>query len=712
MFAKCSKKMNINKARNILGFLGISFVLSQLSACGESASKDDSIGKTPELQTGCQINEENLDNFFSREIPEDIDCLRKYLELFVRVVTPDSSETKNQLSQSALEKYIRIREPNLSNVLKYTPLFFNLSHLVFGDKLGYLSGSNIKPLTTAALEINRELALIYPLLKFKPNEELFKIHSRKSEIIIQSALRIASSVEKLFKEAPSNEKPLSILETIDIFATVENQKTITKIKSITFLKRLLSGGDFYSVTRLELRQIIGLIPKLAKLTFDLLQFKALIFENEYQRYKFYGDVVETLEETLYFKNQPTAPLFEITDLENALANFEEDIGLDSIKSYFSIIPEIKAIFGRSPEVRFLREDINRILVHVKKLILYGEAFVDTYYAKNDKTSNQVLLESNNAVVEDLLIHNPIYSKQFKDFARIAKNYRFFRGANPIPFYGPYYNRNLSGMIEAIFIEYLYTQIAAYYEDNYPCNDEIFIRLRPFADPQKCTKNSKGQCIEDLRCKNGEDSQKNLSQGQVELIVVKLIDALVELNLASKQMEYGTAETIMLMNDLFQFQSNSNASIDKFEIAEFGSQIISALSMKSNVIKAIETMCVGQIDDLDNGYRVYGANCFRENFLNVLYEKFEKKGKNPGDLPEPFQYSEYLPSLIDFLDSSTTPMVGFVHKVEQFSNTCYGYFLKPENEASLPLDDFLYEGDVMGVYGGLFNIESKVECKSF
>jgi hypothetical protein len=700
-----SKKLRSNLSKKFLGLLFFGLILLQITSCGESASTDDSIGRTPELQTGCEINEENLDNFYSREIPADIECLRKYLELFVRVVTPDSPETKDKLSQAALEKYIKQKEPDLINVLKYTPLFFNLSHLVFGDQLGYLSKENIVPLTTAAIEINKELALIYPLIKFKPKEELYKIHEKKREIIIQSALRMANSVEKLFKEAPAKEKPLSILETIDIFATADNQQNIAKIKSVAFLKRVLSGGDFYNITQAELRQVIGMFPKLARLGFDLLQFKALIFKNEYQRYKFYGEAIETLEETLYFKDQPSAPLFEVADLENALLNFEDDIGLDNIKSYFSIIPEIKGIFGHSPEVRFLRQDINKILVHVKKLVQYGEAFVDTYYAKNDKTSNQVLLESNNPIVEDLLIHNPIYSKQFKDFARIAKNYRFFRGANPIPFYGPYYSRNLSGMIEAIFIEYLYAQVAGFYEETYPCNHDMFIRLRPFADPKKCDKNNKGQCIEDLRCKNGEDKQKNLSQGQVELIVVKLIDALDELDLASKHMEYSTAETIMLMNDLFQFQSNSNASIDKFEIAEFGSQIISALSMKSNVINALENMCAGQIADLDNGYRVYGANCFRENFLNVLYEKFEKKGKNPGDLPEQFQYSEYLPSLINYLDTPSTPLVSFVHKVEQFTNSCYGYFLKPENEGALPLDDFLYEGDVMGVYGGLFNIES-------
>lgn len=693
------------KSRKLLGALGVCFFLFFLASCGEASNKDDSIGKTPELQTGCVINEENLDNFFSKEIPEEIACLQKYLELFVRVVTPDSEETKNQLSQAALEKYIRTREPKLLNVLKYTPLFFNLSHLIFGDKLGYLSGVNIRPLTTAAIEINRELALVYPLIKFKPKEEIFKIHRKKSEILIQAAFRMANSVEKLFKAAPAKEKPLSILDTIDIFATDDNKDVIEKIKSVTFLKRLISGGDFYSMTQLELRQVIGLFPKLAKLSFDLLQFKALIFENEFQRYKFFSDMLTTLEETLYFKDQPTAPLFEISDLEKALVLFEEDIGLDNIKSYFSIIPEVKAIFGHSPEVRFLSEDINKFLAHAKKLVSYGEAFVDTYFAKNSKTSNQELLESNNAIVEDLLIHNPIYSKQFKDFARIAKNYRFFRGANPIPFYGPYYNRNLNGMIEAIFIEYLFVQVANHYEDKYPCNDDIFIRLRPFADPKKCEKNSKGQCIENLKCKNGEDKQQNLSQGQIELIVVKLIDALDELDLASKQMEYSTAETIMLMNDLFQFQSNSNAAIDKFEIAEFGSQIISALTMKTNVIKAITNMCAGQINDLDNGYRVYGANCFRENFLNVLYEKFEMKGKKPGDLPQPFQYSEYLPSLINYLDSPNTPLVSFVHKVEQFTYSCYGYFLKPENEASLPLDEFLYEGDLMGVYGGLFNIES-------
>ncbi len=109
--------------------------------------------------------------------------------------------------------------------------------------------------------------------------------------------------------------------------------------------------------------------------------------------------------------------------------------------------------------------------------------------------------------------------------------------------------------------------------------------------------------------------------------------------------------------------------------------------------------------LDNGSTVYGANCFRESFLDILYSKFERKSERPGDLPVIFQYSTYLPSLINYLDQDGAPKVTFVHKMEQFTNSCYGYFLKPENEGALPVDEFLYEGDMMGIFGGLFNIES-------
>lgn len=696
-----------------LGFypklLLIALMMLELTSCGETAPSDNGISQTPELQTGCEINEDNLDNFVSREIPEDIDCLRKNLELFVRVVTPDSPETTGQLSQTALERYIAIREPQLADILKYTPLFFNLSHLIFGDKLGYLSKDNIAPLALAAIEINRELVLAYPILKDKPKEEIFKIHRKKSEILIKSATRIANSIEKLFKAAPPKEKPISVLETIEVFKTASNKETVEKIKSLTFIKRMLSGGEVNSISQVELRQIIGLFPQFAKLGFDILQFNEIVFDNEFQRYKFFNEVVVTLEEMLFFKNNSSAVLFTTQELQNALLKFESDIGVEDIKSYFSLIPEIKTVFGDSADVNFSRKDINRFLSHIKNLITYGEAFVDSYFAKQENQygvkSNQALLESNTPIITDLLIENVRYQKQFKDFVRIAKNYRFFRGTNPIPYYGVDYRRNLNGMIEAVAIEYLYNEFATYYENLYPCRDEMFIRLRPFADPKICKKNKAGQCIEDLRCKNGEDYLQTLSQGQIEFIIEKLSDALIKLDLTSKQMEYSTAETAMLMNDLFQYQSNSNALIDKYEIAEFGGQIISAISMKKNIISAVKDLCSDHVYELDNGYTVYGANCLRENFLDVLYTKFEKKGKRPGDLPETFQYSTYLSSLVNYLKPSTSPKVTFVNKVEQFTNTCYGYFLKPSDETLVPVDEVLYEGDMIGIFGGLFNIES-------
>jgi hypothetical protein len=703
---KSLKSKRLGHGLNLLLSL---FLLLQITSCGESGSKDDSFSQSQDFQTGCKINEDNLDNFLTTNVEEDVDCLGKYLELFVKFVEPESPELVGKLSQKNLENFIKKKRPGLTSILKYTPLFFNLSHLIFGDKLGYLSKDHINPLVKAAIEINKELVIVYPILEQKPAEEIFKIHQKKSGILIKSATKIANSLEKLFKNAPSQEKPLSITDTIDIFKTDDNQVNLEKIKSLTFLKRLITGGEFNAVTQEELRQLVGLIPKLTKIGFDFFQFERLVFDNEYQRYKFFNEVISTLEDALYFKDQPNAVLFNTADLENALINFKSEIGLEDIESYFGIIPEIKAVFGHNPEVKFLRADINKLLVHVKKVITYGEAFVDIYFAKtedeNGVRSNQVLLESNSPIVEDLLISNVIYKNQFKDFVRIAKNYRFFRGSNPIPFYGDHYRRNLNGMIEVAVIEYLYGEFAKYYEEKFPCRDEMYIRLRPFADPKKCEKNSDGQCIQDLRCKRGEDYGKSLSQGQIEFIVVKLTNALQKLDLTTPNMEYSTAETAMLMNDLFQFQSNSNELIDKYEIAEFGGQIISALSMKDNIISAVTKLCPDHISDLDNGYTVYGANCFRENFLEILFTKFEKKRERPSDLPQLFQYSTYLPSLINYLDNDTAPKVTFVMKMEQFTNTCYGYFKKPESEIALPMDEFLYESDMFGVFGGLFNIES-------
>lgn len=687
-----------------IGLLLVAY-LGSLVSCGESSTGDDSISSTPELNTGCEINEENLDQFFSKEVPEDIDCLRANLDFFVRVVKPDNSATVGKLSQASLENYIKKKKPALKKILKYTPLFFSLSHLIFGDQLGYLSGENIGPLTKAAIAINRELALVYPILHEKPKDELYRIHKSKSELLLQAATRASLALEALFKKAPSNEKPLALLEAIDIFDNGSNQDDLEKLKSLTFLKRVLVGGDYISLTQSELRKFVGLMPKLAKIAFDVFRFETLVFERENYRYKYFSDVVDSLEESLYFKDRPTAALFKISDVETALLKFEKDLGVDDLKGYFSLIPEVKGVFGSNSEETFLRSDIDKFLLHIRAIITYGEAFVDTYYAKNDKVSNQVLLESNEPIVETLLVHNPKYSKQFKDFVRIAKNYRFYRGDNPIPFYGDHYKRNLDGMIEAIIIEHLFGVYVSYYEENFPCDEDMFIRLRPFADPAKCPKNKEGQCIEDLRCKLGEDKQKTLSQGQIEYIVVKLSNALDKLDLVTKQMEYSTAETAMLMNDLFQYQSNSNGLIDKYEIAEFGGQIISAIQMKSNIVKSVKSFCANDIGQHPSGYATYGADCFRENFLKVLYEPFERKTKVPGDMPIVFQYAEYLPRLIDYLDTPTTPLVSFVHKMEEFTRTCYGYFSTPNASSNSPKDDFLFESDLVGVYGGLFNIES-------
>lgn len=650
-----------------------------------------------ELKEVCEINEDNLNNFLNREIPADIECLSSKVELFLKVVEPDSPATVGKLSQNALENYIRIKEPKLINILKYTPLFFKLSHLVFGEKIGYLSAENIARLTTAAIEVNKEFALISSLVKDSPKNEFINIHLKKSEILVQSTFRISSSIEKLFK-ASNNLEPLSIEDSINAFANENNKATIEKLKSVAFIKRILVGGNLKTASQHELRQLVGLFPVLVKIGYNLAQFKALVFENEVQRYKFLSDVVVSIEDNLYFKNSPAAKLFEISDIENSLKKFQVEIGLKNIVSYFSIIPELKAIFGNSSDSSFVMNDLNKIISHVKKMIGYGEAFSGIYYTKNAEGSNQVLLESKNPIAADLLISNPLHAREFKDFVRIAKDYRFYKGNDLIPTYSSSYNRNLKGMIDTIQTEYLFSQIASQYERNYPCNAEIFIRPRPFANTATCSKDSQGRCVEDLRCKNGEDFQKTLSQGQIELIVVKLSGLLQELGLVTKNMEYSAAENIFLMSDLFQFQSNSNGLVDKNEFAELVVQALSTLSMKKNIISAVKNLCPDQISVLDNGHTVYGADCFRKNFLEILYTKFERGSKQSGDLPVQFQYADYLPSLANFLDRAETPIVTFVNTMEQFTNSCYDYYAANAN-------DSLYESYVIGVFGGLFSVEA-------
>jgi hypothetical protein len=167
-------------------------------------------------------------NILQEEIPDQIACIKDNINLFMRLVSPDGPEYKDKLSRRALERYIKKNKPSLLETTKYFDLFFELSHLLFGDPIGYISKNNIDKLTIFLENFNREMAVIYPYLRDEDRgREAYRLHQVKSDRIEKAALSISSQLLKIFGENKPVNTQINYLELIDVF----EKKPIAKVSA-------------------------------------------------------------------------------------------------------------------------------------------------------------------------------------------------------------------------------------------------------------------------------------------------------------------------------------------------------------------------------------------------------------------------------------------------------------------------------------------------
>lgn len=690
-------------------------VLLTLMSCGEKKDSNKELRKPPGLQANCKLDGKELEQFASKEIPAAINCVKENLNIFISVVKPsdETIQTTNKnkkdkmLSAKDLALYIQKYEPQLQSVNKYLTLFFHFSHLVYGDPIGYLSQKNLNSMAATLIILNRELAHIYPVLNEKltaTDHELYAIHLGKRDILVSSAKKIAQSFLSQFKsfDGDVKEEAIQIVDILDIFKNANNQNDLAKLSKIFFLKRIIAGGATNTINQDELKYIFTHLPDLTHLLYDALKFSHLVFSDEGNRYQLLGDDLNSLQQVMKYIDEPRQYLFSMTELIDALKTYQDDLGFE-IDKYVDLIPEFKSIFGDNTELDFVQNDFNKIISHLKSIIKIGSSFNEIYEENKD-----LILSSESLKEMTLQLTNPKLFNEFAAFNNIVKNYRYFKGNTPIPFFGEYFKRNIRGIIEVGMIEYVIKIVASFYEQNYPCyKSKFFIRPRPEREKKNCSASDWDDiqqiCTEDLRCKGAdgvataedEDYKSTLTQGQIELIFTKLSKPLTDLDIVTPGREFSASESAILLTDLFQLQSNDNGLVEVTELSELAVQILSALSMRKNVLDSIIEDCPA-VNPKEKDLR-FNATCVREHLFSILQKQFEYTD-NETDIPRKYiyEYVDYLPIFAQFYEGSTPDVQGkFILKMEEFTRTCYYY----DKNGDFP------KSDVLAVVGGLFNVES-------
>jgi hypothetical protein len=696
---------------SVVSLIFSTYLLLALTACGESGNKKDLTPKEIDIQ--CDVNGDNLENFFEIEVSSDLSCLGSKLKLFTKIVEPDGAPYEGHLSRIALERYIRL-DPELGGLvenLKFIELFFDITNLIFGDvdRPGYLKLERIDDITHFLIVANQNLVAMNKLLKdpVKRYEEiyssaekfdLFQKHLRNRETFLKHGNIIKDEMLKLFNKGKLRylfyfplDRMLEILHDEEESA----DEGLLKYKHLLFIKRVVLGGDSNSITQPQLQNLITRSENIMSAVFDLVQSPGIIFPNGQAQLKYLLDLLNRVEQIFYFRDDASVALFETEELSEALKVLKTKDGIQ-FSDYLDLIPEVKDVFMASRDSTFKMGDFLKLFDHARNVLQTGIDFTD-YYRPNEK----ILSGKKRVLPGQLKLPNDLEKMgTIQRFEKVVNNYRYFKGKRKMPSFGNDYLRTSDGVAEIGMLEVVYEIVAEHYERVLPCTDKRLKEMpREGSDPVN------------MSC-NKEDYAKTLTQGQLEYIVYKLKKPLLELDLVTKDREFSTAENGMLMTDLFQFQSDSDVTVDTAEGVEFALQLAAAVGMRDEIMLAIDSVC--QQDSLFNTntkQMAYKVECIRQNFFDVLgfnYTKYYDPVKNkiyikpnytlqPGEkLIETFTFYDFMPRFDEYRKRiSAEEKKLFIYKMELFTRTCAVF------DETMPYE----RADLVTIFGAIFNIEA-------
>ena len=91
------------------------------------------------FSAGCKLEVNKFKNIFSDdsgEIPFQLDCLEKNMDIFIKFVVTDRP---GYLSRVALENFVKLNLPDFEpQNLDVIRVLFKINHLLFGDSVDYI----------------------------------------------------------------------------------------------------------------------------------------------------------------------------------------------------------------------------------------------------------------------------------------------------------------------------------------------------------------------------------------------------------------------------------------------------------------------------------------------------------------------------------------------------------------------------------------------
>jgi hypothetical protein len=377
--------------------------LIQSVGCGyfnDDPIPESEIYNSKSLSAPCQLKTEELNNIFKEDVSNQIDCLEKNFNQFIKYVKRQRSDSVNEQElASFVTKFFKIDTTSFLNGLRF---LFELNMILLNDQQNSISTENIIPLFKIIQKTNLYAVKIYQLLS-KTDRENYLVYRDE---ISSNFSKLMNSILEIVEKKTSKTMKLNIMN----FLANLNEKfpdfniDLKASENFLFLKKLFLGGNQYELKSSEVKKILVKSPKLFQIGLDLYFLNKESFNDPNELYTHYRKLISQMRD-LFHPLDDSTPLFNVDDFLNSIDNLANS-PIDLAKASEIIKSFQDHMLGKTPGMITFKDlkvgvhyieiltmvspykaEINKMLKGIKeKEYFYKKSIIEEIHQKTTKLS--------------------------------------------------------------------------------------------------------------------------------------------------------------------------------------------------------------------------------------------------------------------------------------------------------------------------------------
>jgi hypothetical protein len=552
-----------------------------LSGCGDLLGKKVVKREldSSQFEAQCTLDISKFEHIMHENIGPHIRCLGENLNLFIKMV---KTGKHGYLSRVQLEQYMAERPDVAPEVVRALKAIFDLGHLITGEDPDYISKKTVDKVINFALVFNKEAALHFGPIFENEAPATYALHLNHRDRVSAANKKIVEELRKILNRNGKTRK-LNIIRLLESFTTDSTSDFINKTKKVLFLKKVILGGNSEVITHTELEKLLFSFDQLITIALDAIRYKHILLNQESLLHLLKKDVTDfyNIITRGSLNDRDEEVLFKMDDAIEAAKMFLDEDDFE-VEKFRGLILEAKVIAMSGNKDVVTGGELKKLFEHAKSLLQTGTVFHRIY----DRFKIQ--LDSGKPVEEtiDFDSYRHTYADdqaELDQFERIAKKYRFMKGEFIASYYTRNYKRNADAFFEIALFEYVIKLVMMEYGTQTP----------------------------------GTVGGYTIDKDQMQALVKKFENELIELDLLTPQKAISTADNVSLLGTLFQYQSDTNGLLDVNEATEFAISLFSSLNISADLHEFMkDNNC--SVDEFDRT----NPECFRANFWQGLCSEYK------------------------------------------------------------------------------------------